>query len=202
MVDLIVAAQQSTGGITDSLLYKLLKDFSLPLLAVIWAVYSYLRQQRRRLSIRQVGDQYSDRIDSPPGLRTRYSVELAITNDSPQAPIVVAYYDIELPWNEPNINPMFDPSELDPPKGFYTVGSFNVQVDREKVLNHQRYRNGRLAPGDVFRGFFLAKGDNPIPEDLKKDASQKEGCDRWIEATFVVQDTTGREYRSPIHLHF
>jgi len=193
----MLALQESKQPLTQGVAYNLLKDFSLPLLAIIWGIYSYLRQSRRKLSIRQVGDQYSDRIDSPHGAMTSYSVEVAITNDSPQATIVIAYFDIELPWNEPNLSPHFDPRQLDPPKEFNTVGSFNVQVDRDAVLNHRRYQNGRLAPGDVFRGYFLAKGDNPIPDDLKSSDGN-----RWIEAKFVVQDTTGREYRSPVHLHY
>jgi hypothetical protein len=183
---------------TNTLTYKFLKDFSLPLLAIIWAIYSYTRQHKRRLSIRQVGDQYSDRIDSPGNGRTAYSVEVAITNDSPQAAIVIAYYDIQLPWNEPNLDPHMDPQTQEPPQEFYSVGgSYNIQISRDEVLNHRRFQSGRLGPGEAFRGYFLAKGDNPIPEDIRsKDR------DRWVEAKFVVQDTTGKEYRTKIHLHY
>lgn len=198
MIDFVAfALQQNKPTLTDSLAYNLLKDFSLPLLAIIWAVYTYHRQTNRKLSIRQVGHQYSDRIESAPGARTSYSVEVAITNDSAQAAIVVAYYDIELPWNEPNLDPLMDTRSTDPPMEFYTIHSINMQVSREEVLNHRRFQNGKLMPGDTFRGYFLAKRDNPIPDDLKRDSNQ-----RRIEARFVIQDTKGREYRSPIYLHF
>lgn len=110
---------------------------------------------------------------------------------------MIAYYDIELPWNEPNFDPLMDPKSLDPPTEHYTIHSVNMQVPREEVLNHRRYQNGRLAPGEAFRGYFLAKGDNPIPDDLKQG-----GGERWIEAKFVVQDTMGRQFRAPIYLHF
>jgi hypothetical protein len=198
VIDFIAfALQQNKPTLTDSITYNFLKDFSLPLLAIIWAVYTYYRQTNRKLFIRQVGDQYSDRIESAPDARTSYSVEVAITNDSAQAAIVIAYYDIEVPWNEPNLDPLMDPRSTDPPKEFYTIHCFNMQVSREDVLNHRRFQNGKLMPGDTFRGYFLAKGDNPIPDDLRRDSNQ-----RWIEAKFVIQDTKGREYRSPIYLHF
>jgi len=39
------ALQQNKPTLTDSLAYNLLKDFSLPLLAIIWAVYTYIDKQ-------------------------------------------------------------------------------------------------------------------------------------------------------------
>jgi hypothetical protein len=202
MCSLLFASPQATEKLTDGVVYNLLKDFSLPLLAIIWAVYSYLKQNRKKLSIRQLGDQYSNSITSQEGSRTSYSVEVAITNDSPQAPIVIAWYDIELPWNEASLDPLPDPKDSDKPLDFYsyTTPAFSIQLDRENVLNHRRYQSGKLAPGEGFRGYFLAKGDMPIPNDLA--IYEKDRCDRFIEAKFVVKDTTGREYKSPIHLHY
>ncbi|MFZ0317507.1 MAG: hypothetical protein WAL56_00140, partial [Candidatus Sulfotelmatobacter sp.] len=84
-------------------LYTVLKDFSLPLVALIWAVYSWSRENKRVLSIRQVGDQFSDRIASN-GMTT-FSIEVVVTNDSPRANIVIAYYDLELPWQDDELDP-------------------------------------------------------------------------------------------------
>ena len=87
-----------------------------------------------------------------------------------------------------------DPKDLEPPLEYYEIHPESIQVSRKKVLNHRRYQEGKLAPGEAFRGYFLAKGGNPIPEDLRK-------LER-IEAKFVVADTKGKEYRSgPIYLH-
>lgn len=147
-----------------------------------------------------MGDQYSDAIVSSEGLRTFYSLEVAITDDSPQASIVIAWYEIELPWNEPNFDPLPDPTDLDSSKSFYTVPVPIQQIDRDQVLNHRRYQSGKLAPGEVLRGYFPAKGDMPIPSNLK--ITEKDRCDRFIDAKFVVQDTTGKEYKSPIRLHY
>lgn len=76
----------------------ILKSFSLPLAALIWAVYSWHRDNKRVLSIRQVGDSFSDRIAAAPDSLTTFSIEVAITNDSPRANIVIAYYELVLPW--------------------------------------------------------------------------------------------------------
>ena len=178
-------------------IYTVLKDFSLPLAALIWAVYSWYRDNKRVLSIRQVGDSFSDRISSPLNGMTAYSIEVAITNDSPRANIVVAYYSLELPWKDDTLDPLpdpVDPMESDPTSTDYKIHPESIHVPREIVLNHRRYQNGRLGPGEAFRGYFLAKGEAPIPQDLR-------GL-RCIEARFVVQDTRGKEYCSrPMYLH-
>lgn len=191
---------QEATHLSDGTVYKLLKDFSLPVLALIWAVYSYWRQTRKKLSIRQVGHQYSDRIISVEGCMTSFAVEMAITNDSPQASIVIAYYDIELPWNEPNLNPLDDPRDLDSDElvEYYSPpGWLGLQVDRDRVLNHRRFQNGKLAAGEAIRGHFLTKGEMQIPTDLRTN-----NLDGYIDAVFIVQDTTGKEYKAPICLHF
>jgi hypothetical protein len=199
MVSFMLVLSQDVTTLSDGTVYKLLKDFSLPLLALIWGVYTYWRQSRKKLSIRQVGHQYSDRIVSVEVCMTSLAVEMAITNDSPQASIVIAYYDVELPWNEPNLDPLDDPENLDlkKPLGYYSPPGFGLQVDRDRVLNHRRYQNGKLAAGEAIRGHFLAKGEMQIPTDLTTNNSNG-----YIDAVFVVQDTTGKEYKTPIHLYF
>src|SRR5208283_2481555 len=104
-----------------SKLYAVLKDFSLPLLALIWAVYSWRRDNNRVLSIRQVGHEYSDRVAGTPNGFTTFSIEVVITNDSPRANIVIAYYDLELPWKDDTLEPLFDPADLDPPSALYEI---------------------------------------------------------------------------------
>lgn len=173
-------------------LYTILKDFSLPLVALIWAVYSWYRDNKQVLSIRQVGDEFSDRVTSN-GMTT-FSIEVVVTNDSPRANIVIAYYDLELPWEDDDFDPLFDRGELEPPSELYTIHPESIQVERDKVLNHRRYQNGKLGPGEAFRGYFLAKGGSPIPEDLRRRER--------VEVRFTVQDTKGKEYRSgPMYLH-
>jgi len=176
-------------------LYTMLKDFSLPLAALIWAIYSWRRDNKRVLSIRQVGSSITDRVTNVDGSFSTFSIEVAITNDSPRANIVVAYYDLELPWKDDELDPLWDPRELYPPSDSYEV-PFPVphKVPRDSVLNHRRYQNGKLAPGEAFRGYFLARGSKSVPKDL---VAQRE-----IETRFIVQDTRGRRYRSdPMTLH-
>ncbi len=58
-----------------SKLYAVLKDFSLPLAALIWAVFSWYRDNKRVLSIRQVGHEYSERVvGTPNGFTTFFQL--------------------------------------------------------------------------------------------------------------------------------
>ncbi|HEY6766113.1 MAG TPA: hypothetical protein VI386_15220, partial [Candidatus Sulfotelmatobacter sp.] len=125
--------------------------------------------------------------DTPNGFTT-FSIEVVITNDSPRANIVIAYYDLELPWKDDNFDPLFDPEEFDPPVEFYKIHPESIPVARDKVLNHRRFQNGKLGPGEALRGHFLAKGESQIPEDLRRTER--------VEVRFTVQDTKGKEYRS------
>ena len=175
-------------------LCTILKSFSLPLAALIWAVYSWHRDNKRVLSIRQVGDSFSDRIAGAPDSLTPFSIEVAITNDSPRANIVIAYYELVLPWKDDDLDPLFDPHDLDPPAEFYQIHPESIHVPRDKVLNHRRYQNGKLSPGEAFRGNFLAKIGSTIPEGLRRKEP--------VEVRFIVEDTKGKQYRSdPVYLH-
>jgi hypothetical protein len=196
---LLLVLAQSTERLSEGVFYNLLKDFSLPLLAIIWAVYSYLRQSRRKLSIRQVGDTRLDKIIQINEHQVAYCVEMVITNDSPNASIVIAYYNLQLPWKEPGLEPLSDPMEAVIPCDLYEAPGIHIKLHRDQVLNHRRYQLGKLAPGDAFRGHFLAIGHNPIPSDLLSDERRTH-----IEASFIVQDTTRKEYKSkkPIELYF
>lgn len=179
--------------------YTVLKDFGLPIAVLTWGILSYLRQTRRKLSIRQVGSSVTDTVIHQDG-RTLFQFEVVLTNDSPSATIVIAYYDLKFPWNDPGFEPLLDPIENDPPSNVYSIYGRSIHFDREYVINHRRYQFGKLAPGDAIRGFFLAKGMQPIPADIL--AVKKEL--RHIDAPFIVEDTTGKQYKSkrPIELHY
>ncbi len=182
--------------------YAVFKDFGLPIAvliwSVLWSVFSFYRLNRRRLSIRQVGSSITDKVSRRESV-TEFRVEMAITNDSPHATIAIAYYDLELPWNESQLRPLEDPRELVPACDLYNEYPSGIKTHRDYVLNHRRYQYGTLAPGDVIRGFFLATGVEPIPENL---LSVREPM-RHFDARFVVQDTTGKNYKSkPIELFY
>ena len=179
--------------------YNVLKDFGLPIAVLVWSVLSFWQQNRRKLSIRQVGSSITDKVTRRETVTT-FRVEVVITNDSPHATIVIAYYNLQLPWNESELIPLLDPRELVPPDDFYTEYPPGIKTHRDNVLNHRRYQFGKLAPGDAFRGFFIATGSEPIPRDLL--SAQERG--RHIDAYFIVQDTTGKNYRStkPMELFY
>ena len=168
--------------------YPWLKDIWLPFAALIWGGWTYFRQSLRRLSIKQVGGSITDRVTRVNDTFTSFQVEVAITNDSPHATVVIAYYHLELPWNEPHFEALDDPA----PSGVYRMPGTSMEWPREWVLNHLRYQFGKLDPGDCFRGHFLARGYNPLPADLIR----KDG----VEIQFVIQDTRGKVYKRPVVL--
>jgi hypothetical protein len=181
--------------------YTIFKDFGLPIAvltwSVLWSVLSFYRLNRRKLSIRQVGSSITDKVSRHESV-TEFRIEMVITNDSPHATIAIAYYDLALPWNEPQLRPLDDPRELVPPGDLYNEYHSGTKTHRDYVLNHRRYQYGTLAPGDVIRGFFLATGIEPIPVDL---LSAREPM-RHFDARFVIQDTTGKNYRKPVVLFY
>lgn len=168
--------------------YSWLKDVWLPVTALIWGGWTYYRQNLRRLSIRQVGGSVTDRVTRVNDTVTTFQVEVAITNDSPHATVVIAYYHLELPWNDPQFEPLPDPV----PRDVYKMPGSSLEWQREWVINHRRYQFGKLEPGDCFQGLFLARGLNPLPRDLVAKSG--------IEIQFVVQDTRGKMYKRPVTL--
>ena len=93
--------------------YTVLKDFGLPLAVFGWGLLSSFQQNHRRLSIRQVGSSVTDTVAHSSDTSTVFTFELVITNDSPHATIVIAYFDLDLPWHE-DIDPLSDPKDSFP----------------------------------------------------------------------------------------
>jgi hypothetical protein len=176
--------------------YEWLKDIWLPAAALIWGLLAYWRQNRRRLTVSQIGDMRLAKIVRKDGFNTAYCVEIIIINESPHANIVIDYYDLKLPWNEPELRPLPDPIDASPPSNSYQTPGL-ITFERDEVLNHRRYQHGKLEPGDAFRGYFLATGSKPVPTDL---ITKTRGD--HIKAEFIVQDTIGKKYKTQIALYF
>ncbi len=119
---------------------------------------------------------------------TTFALQVVVTNDSPRANIVIAKYGIKPPWNDTEIEPLDDPEESSPPRNRYTVYGSYIDFPRDSAINHRRYQNGKLQPGDSIRGMFVAKGIQPIPADLRSRTNE------GIEVEFTVTDTKGKRY--------
>ncbi|MGA3189625.1 MAG: hypothetical protein ABSF22_21170 [Bryobacteraceae bacterium] len=103
---------------------------------------------------------------------------------SPPIHQVIADYSLEVPWNEDNWKLVQDPKEIQQTN--YRVYDTFIDYPRDMGINHRRFEEGKLGPGDTIRGLFFAHGTAPIPADLYQG--------EWIHARFVVTDTEGKRY--------
>lgn len=174
--------------------YTVLKDFAVPLTALAWGIYIWWRDNRRALSINQIGSSITSTVSEVQGqYTTTFALdEIIITNESPKANIVIARYDVKPPWADPEIEALPDPKTGSPASERYTVHGSDVDHPREWVINHHRFQYGKLAPGDTIQGTFLARGKAPIPKDLWQ--RREDG----IEVVFVVTDTKRNTYRQKV----
>jgi hypothetical protein len=175
-------------------LYTIAKDFAVPLTALGWGIFTWIRENRRKLSITQIGSSVTSRVSELEGLyTTTFAVdEVIITNDSPKAKIVIARYAVKPPWDDPEIEALPDPLEASPSSDRYTIHGSYVDHPRDWVINHHRYQHGKLEPGDTIRGTFLAKGNKPIPADLRRNEA--------IEVEFIVYPTRGKPFRKTMRV--
>jgi hypothetical protein len=118
-------------------------------------------------------------------------VNAVIVNDSAKATVVIGHFDLKLPWNDPEFDWLFDPAELSPPRSEYAY-SGTLAYKRDMVLNHRRYDEGKLAPGDSIKGLLMGKSMKPIPEDLVHGSS--------VTMDLVVTDTKRNTFSAPVVL--
>jgi hypothetical protein len=175
--------------------YTVIKDFAVPITALIWSVTVWIRGNWRRLSISQEPiKMFSviNRVTEVQGMHTTtFVTTLVITNDSPKANIVISKYQIRPPWNDPEIETLDDPHEAHPRSDDYVLHAAS-EWPRDWVINHLRYQCGKLAPGDTIRGMLLVRGVAAIPNDLKTS--------KPIEMGVVITNTRQKEYITKIWL--
>jgi hypothetical protein len=167
-----------------------------PLLAVAlsligfgWAIFIYNRDNRRSMVIRQIGSDVENVVLSfDDGLTTVIMLHLVVVNDSPKAMLVIAHYELKLLWNDPEFDWLMDPAEFAPPRQEYGYNDI-LKYPRDTVLNHRRYDQGKLAPGDAFKGLLMGKSMITIPENLKHGTH--------VEMKLVIHDTRGKRYSAP-----
>ena len=155
-----------------------------------WTVWSWCRSERRVLTIHQHGDNIINCVHHHRDLCTTFMIQVAVTNDSPKRTIVIADYWLEVPWKEDGWWPIGDPKEMD--QTHYVVYDTFINYPREMGINHRRFEEGRLGPGDTIRGLFFAHGTASIPADLYEH--------EWIESQFIVTDTEGHRYMKCVRL--
>ncbi len=126
-----------------------------------WGIWSWLRTERRKLSIHQHGDNIINVVHHRTEFSTLFMLEVSITNDSPKRTIVISHYELELPWNDPDVSPLRDPADTEETR--YRFYDTLIEYPRDMVMNHRCLELGKLNPGDTIRGLFMARGRAPIP---------------------------------------
>jgi hypothetical protein len=158
-----------------------------------WGIYVWRRDNRRVLSVRQTGGYVENVVLAlDGGLTTAIMLNTVITNDSPKTTIVIRHFDVELLWKDDEFDWLPDPAEMVPSGSSYTYSGTFLSYRRDMVLNHHRYEQGKLGPGDSIRGLLMGKSLASIPDDLLHGER--------VQMRLVVYDTKGKKYSAPFEL--
>lgn len=121
-----------------------------------------------------------------------YAVSMSITFVCPG--IAISSIGLELPWSDPSISLLEDPSETGDLHGEYCFpGETAYRFHRSVVINHCADVTRMRSPGTTFEGLLLWVARNPVPDDWP----------RWkkIPAFVVVHDQFSVPYRYSITLY-
>lgn len=156
-------------------------------ISLLWNVWNGYVSRSPRLSIRLGETNHVVnaviRLDQ---YLTPFTLDIVIANDSVGRTITITDYWLEIPWQDSYLRPLDDPNETGG-KLYRFAGSL-LEYPRDEVINHRRYGQGKLAPGEVIAGMFLVQGTSEIPFDLYQG--------KWIPVTVAVLDSSGRIHRS------
>jgi hypothetical protein len=131
-----------------------------------WQAITKWRDQRTELAIYQRGSTYENMIRTVESGPTSFFFNVAIVNNSRKLSVTIIDFDLTFPWNDPNFRILDDPRELVPAKDYYSVLGTTECYKRELAINHRRYGEGKLEPGETIEGYLLGCGYVPIPRDI------------------------------------
>jgi hypothetical protein len=149
-----------------------------------WAIYTQVDKKRIKLHIIQSGNSITDRVYATDQFITAYRAEVKIINDS-AFPVVVRGFDLQLPWNDEDFRFLPDPREARHPRDYYEMPT-GLRLPLEEVINHRKFTNGKMDPGDIMEGFILAVGTSRIPSCYRHSQA--------IEMKFSVYDQRGKPH--------
>lgn len=112
----------------------------------MWQSLTWWQDRRPKVLIEWCGSSITDRARVTDG-GTRYTVNVAIINQSPRTPKVILGMALDAPWDR-KIEILSDPRDDVPPKQHYRLNQ-SEKLPRERVINHGLYEEGRLDVGGV-----------------------------------------------------
>ena len=177
------------------------------IIGAAWAVYTQLDKRRVKLHITQSGSSITNQVYATELDMTGYRAEVTIINDS-AFPVVLRGFDLKPPWNDEDLRFLPDPRDTRRPKDYYEMSMMALRWPIDEVINHRRFTNGKMEPGDVIEGFMLAVGTTPIPSfykhgdeiEMKFSVYDQRSKPHSIRLTFWVDVYTRRFKLSPPEL--
>lgn len=150
------------------------------LLYTIW-------RNRIVLIISQSGSNVTNRVFTTEGGPAGITMEVKIINDSLK-PVTIRGYDLQLLWNDPDWRWLYDPVEVGCEAKTYKMPGTFLEYPRDMIINHRKFTEGVMKPGDVIEGMLMGWGPIPIPECFPQGTE--------IEMTLSVYDQRGRAHKS------
>jgi hypothetical protein len=118
---------------------------------------------------------------------TGYIVGLSVGCDLPA--ITISHWELEPPWNDPQILWLTDPYESVPSREVYSLpGISHDEFSREIVINHRRH----LKRGQLVEGLLLGCSLTSIPDRYRHG--------QLVEMKLVLVDHVERRYASVVSL--
>jgi hypothetical protein len=142
------------------------------------------------LSVRQTGGVMESRaIDC--SSCTAFIIYLLITPKQPA--FAISAFGLEVPWRTDYFHWLEDPLQLVGPSRNYRFHLRDVpEFEREHVINHYADPTRVLSSGHSLKGFLLAVGSDPMPEQFRHGM--------MVPAFVIVYDQWWHDHRSPVEL--
>lgn len=142
------------------------------------------------LQVRQTGGVIESRAIACSNC-TAFIIHLRITSKQPA--FAISAFGLEVPWKTDHFHWLADPLELDGPSPYYRFHLPGVpDFERRDVINHCADPTRVLSPGHSLKGFLLAVGSDPMPEQFRHGM--------MIPGFVIVYDQFGSDHRSPVEL--
>lgn len=142
------------------------------------------------LRVRQWGSVVESRVIDCTNC-SAFVINLVITAN--QAKFAISAFSLKTPWKNEHFHWLEDPLQLDGPSRNYRFHLSGVpEFERRDVINHHADPTRVLSSGHSLKGFLLAVGSDPMPEEFQHGM--------MIPAFVIIYDQFEREHTSPVEL--
>ena len=155
-------------------------------IALVGLIYTVWRN-RVVLIISQSGSNVTNRLFTTEDGAAAITMEVKIINDSTK-PVTIRGYHLQLLWNDPDWHWLYDPVEIGSKTKTYKMPGSFIEFPRDMIVNHRKFNEGILHPGQVIEGMLMGRGPTPIPECFPNGTE--------IEMILSVYDQRGKPHKT------